>query len=339
MAHVVHTLGIDLAKRVIQIHGTDNTGQVVLRRRLSRGNAGSFFKKLKPCLIGIEACSGSNHLGRELIALGHDVRLMPASYVKPYVKTNKNDANDAEAICEAVRRPNMRFVPVKSKEQQATLVVHRTRALLMRHRVSLTNAIKAVLAEFGVVVAKHSPGTKDAFRTIEVAADGLPELARQSLQLLVQQWRTTDAHIKECRKKLQSLHKSDPVSIRLATVPGITELAATALVASIGNGHAFKSGRQLAAWLGLVPKQLSSGEQQILGRISKRGDPYLRRLFVLGAMGLMSRRRKTPHAIVHWAHRLADRKRYKLALVALANKLARIAWAVLVKGEAYRSVP
>lgn len=333
----VHTLGIDLAKRVIQMHGIDKSGRVVLKRRLSTAEATKLLGRLKPCLIGMEAGSGSNHLGRELIALGHEVRLMPASYVKPYVKTNKNDANDAEAICEAVQRQTMRFVPVKTKTQQSILMIHRTRALLTRHKVSLTNAIKALLAEFGIVVAKHSPGTKDAFRIIDDAGNGLPPLARQALHMLLEQWRATEARIKECRKQLKSILKDDPASLRLATIPGISELAATALVASVGDGHSFRSARQFAAWLGLVPQQHSSGERQLLGRISKRGDPYLRHLLVLGAMALMSTRRKSPHAMVKWAANIAQRKSYRLALVALANKLARIAWAVLVKGHAYQA--
>jgi transposase len=288
----------------------------------------------------MEATSGVNHLAQRLTAIGHTVKLMPASYIKPYVKTNKNDANDAEAICEAVRRPNMRFVPFKSPEQQAVLMLHRTRALLTRQKVSLTNALKAALTEFGIVVARRTLGTNEAIRVISDLTEArLPALARASLSLIVEHLKATEAQLLECRNLIDAICEQTQPCQRLMTVPGIGSLAATALVAVVGDGSGFRSGREMAAWLGLVPKQHSSGGRQILGGISKRGDSYLRRLLVIGAMALMRGGEKSKYRMVHWAVSLAGRKCYKVAAVALANKLARIAWAVLAKGQPFKECP
>lgn len=336
----IHTVGVDIAKATLQVHAVSESGAVVLKRRLMTKEVVCFFKELPPCLIGMESGRSTNYLAQKLTAIGHSVKVMPASYVKPYVKTNKNDSNDAEAICEAVRRPNMRFVPIKCPEQQAVLNLHRTRALLTRQKVSLTIHLKAALAEFGIVVAKNSPGTRDALRVIGNSKDkSLPRLARTSLRLLVEQLNVTEARILECQKLIEAIHKQSKSCLRLATVPGVGPLVATALVAVVGDGSAFRSGRELAAWLGLVPRQRSSGERHVLGGISKRGDLYLRRLLVIGAMSLMSKGQKSKHRMVHWALSLAARKHYKIAAVALANKLARIAWAVLAKGRPYKECP
>jgi transposase len=336
----IHTVGLDIAKAVLQVHAVSESGEVVLKRRLATKDVTCFFEELPPCLIGMEAGGGANYLAQKLAAIGHTVKVMPASYVKPYVKTNKNDSNDAEAICEAVRRPNMRFVPVKCPEQQAILNLHRTRALLSRQKVSLTTSLKAALAEFGIAVAKNSPGTRDALRFIDNSKEkSLPRLARASLKLLVAHLNVTEARIRECQKLIDAIHKKTKPCLRLATVPGIGPLAATALVAIVGDGTTFRSGREMAAWLGLVPRQHSSGGRQALGGISKRGDSYLRRLLVIGAMSLMNRGRKSKYRMVHWALSLAACKHYKIAAIALANKIARIAWAVLAKGKPFRECP
>lgn len=336
----IHTVGVDIAKRFLQVHAVSEAGEVVLKRKFTTKELTCFLEKVPPCLIGMEAGGGANHLAQELTAIGHTVKIMPASYVKPYVKTNKNDPNDAEAICEAVRRPTMRFVPVKCPEQQAILVLHRTRTLLSRQRISLINALKAALTEFGIVVAKNSPGTREAFRVIGASTEkSLPGLARASLTLFVKQLKANEAALLECRKLIDALHKRTESCVRLETVPGIGSLAATALVAIVGDGTGFRSGREMAAWLGLVPRQHSSGSRQALGGISKRGDSYLRKLLVIGAMSLMNRGSKSKYRMVHWALGIASRKHYKIGAVALANKIARIAWAVLVGGQPFRECP
>lgn len=333
----VRTIGLDISKRVFQLHAVDSKGKPVLRRKLSHSQMIEILTDLNPCLIGIEATAGANYLARELRGLGHDARLMASSFVRPYVKTNKNDANDAEAICEAVRRPNMRFVAVKTPEQQAMLTLHRTRALLARHKVATTNAIKAFLTEFGILVGSRAFGTAEAVKLVDTAPDSkLPEFARIALGELVTHFRAIEARLKACRALIDRWHKQNPACVRLATIPGLSTLASTALVATIDDGKCFRSGRQFAAWIGLVPRQWSTGGRQVLGRISKRGDAYLRKLFIMGAMSTMRAGAKSKHRIVHWALRLAERKRYFLAVVALANKLARIAWAVLVRGKEFR---
>jgi len=334
----ITTIGIDVAKSVFQVHGVDATGKVVISRQLRRGQLIEFFRKLPPCLVGIEACATAHHWARELMKLGHTVRLMPASYVKAYVKRSKNDAADAAAICEAVTRPSMRFVPVKTVEQQAALMLHRARDLLVRQRTQLINALRAHLAEIGLVAATGVDGIK---ALVAIVIDGanrqrLPEPMRQALQPLVAQLIALGEQIGGLERSIHAQHRASHESQRLESVPGIGVIGATAIAATVTDPHAFKSGRDLAAWIGLVPRQHSTGGKQRLGGISKQGDRYLRRLLIVGAMAVIRQARTHPekHA---WLTKLLAKKPAKVVAVALANKMARIAWAILVKGGTYRA--
>ena len=333
----VITIGLDLAKNVFQVHGVDEAGKVMVRRQLRRSQVIPFFKKLSPCLVGIEACATSHHWARELQALGHKVRIMPAHYVKAYVKRNKNDAADAEAICEAVTRPSMRFVAVKSPAQQSLLMLHRSRSLLVRQRTMLVNAIRAHLAEFGIVAARGRMGVEVLLAVIADCDEArLPALARRCLESLVAALMAVEQEIATGERQIHAWHRGSETSRRLAGIPGIGPIIATALIASVTNPEVFKSGRELAAWIGLVPRQNSTGGKERLGRISKQGDPYLRWLLVAGAMAVIQQGRKTDFAKTPWLADLMVRKPTKVAAVALANKTARIVWAVLNNGEAYR---
>ena len=273
----ITTIGFDLAKTVFQVHGADGEGRVVLRRKLRRGKVLAFFAGLPSCLVGMEACASAHYWARELQALGHKVRLIPPQYVRPFVKTNKNDAADAEAICEAVTRPTMRFAPAKSAEQQSVLMLHRARELLVRQRTMVINALRGHCAEFGLIVAQGALRVEELVAIIEDPGDErLPPLAREALGSLVEQLCSAQARIKQLEVTLLAWHRSNQASRRLATIPGVGVITATALVATIGDGAQFRSGRQLSAWLGLVPRQHSSGGKDRLGRISKRGDGYIR---------------------------------------------------------------
>jgi len=333
----VITIGVDLAKNVFQVHGVDGSGSTVIRRQLRRRQLLAFFKKLPPCLVGMEACATSHHWGREIEALGHRVRLMPPRYVKPYVKRNKNDAADAEAICEAVTRPNMRFVAVKSTEQQSVLMVHRMRELLVRQRTMLVNAIRAHMAEFGIVAPLGIPRVKEL---LAVIADGdddrIPPLARSCLAALARQFMSLHEEIAIAEKRIHAWHRSSEVSQRLETIPGIGPITATALAATITDPSVFRSGRELAAWIGLVPRQSSTGGKERLGRISKQGDQYLRWLLVAGAMSVIRHAKRRGTTNLPWLANLITSKPTKVAAVALANKTARIAWAVLRQGGTYQ---
>ena len=272
----VTTIGLDIAKSVFQVHGTDATGQVVIRRQLKRRFVLSFFEKLPPCLVGIEACASSHYWSRELQALGHTVRLMPPAYVKPYVKRQKNDTTDAEAICEAVTRPNMRFVPTKTIEQQSCLMLHRARHLFIRQQTAVINSIRAYLAEFGIVAPVGRRGVEQLLEVVADTADRrLPEVARMCLAALGSQLRALKAQILEFDRRILAWHRSSATSRRLDAIPGVGPALATALVASIADPKAFRSGRDFSAWVGLVPKQNSSGGKDKLGSISKQGDRYL----------------------------------------------------------------
>ncbi len=329
----VATIGLDLAKHVFQVHGVDAAGKVVLRRRLRRVQVVEFFAALPPCLVGMEACGTAHHWARVIRSLGHEVRLMPPQYVKPYVRRGKNDAADAAAICEAVTRPSMRFVPVKTEEQQAALVMHRARDLLVRQRTQLANAIRGHLAEFGIVEAQGiwKLGRLRAHLAEEEAA--VPEAAREVL-LLAGQFDEVERRISEIDARILAWHKASPMSRRLATIPGIGPLIATAIVATVPDAGAFRSGREFAAWLGLVPRQRSTGGKQRLGRISREGDRYVRRLLVVGAQSALIGSRELRAS--PWVQGLLARcARLKVA-VAVANKTARIAWAVMTKDEPYR---
>jgi len=334
---VITTIGLDIAKSVFQVHGVDADGQVVIRRQLKRRYVLAFFQKLRPCLVGIEACASSHHWSRELQALGHTVRLMPPAYVKPYVKRQKNDATDAEAICEAVTRANMRFVVTKTPEQQSCLVLHRTRHLFIRQQTSVINAIRAHLAEFGIVAPVGRNGVDALLAVVADLTDKrLPETARACLAALGVQLRVLKVQILKFDRQIMAWHRSNETSKRLDAIPGVGPALATALVASIGDPKAFRSGRDFSAWIGLVPKQHSSGGKDRLGSISKQGDRYLRSLFTIGALAVI--RYAKIHGTKHrpWLTALLARRPTKVAAIALANKIARMAWAMMAKGERYK---
>jgi transposase len=333
-------IGLDIAKSVFQVHRTDRSCTVVESRKLRRGVLLAYFAELPPSLVGLEACASAHHWARSIAALGHEVRLIAPSYVKPYVQRQKNDAADAAAIAEAVTRPHMRFVPVKSTARQGALMLHRARDLLVRQRTMTINALRAHLAELGLVSPRGRDGVS-ALITLVETDDGtgmLDDRSRPALMALVNQLRGLQAEIGKLDLQIANWHRNDAVSQRLATIPGIGVMTATALSATLGDGSAFHSARQLAAWLGLVPRQTSSGGKDRLGRITKQGDPYLRRLLVIGATSTLKGTRRNGRAAgpYPWACALLGRKPYRLVTVALANKMARIVWAVLTRGQDYR---
>jgi transposase len=332
----VSTIGIDLAKNVFQVHGVDAIGKVTITKKLRRSQVLALFERFPRCLIGMEACATSHHWARELRALGHDVRLMPASYVKAYVKRNKNDAADAAAICEAVTRPSMRFVPVKTAEQQSALMLHRTRDLLVRQRTQLINAMRAHLAELGLVAARGREGVQSLIALVRDNVSQLPDLARSALQAILSQLDALGQQIANIERHLHAQHRVNEVSQRLETIPGIGAIGATAIAATVTDPKVFKSGREFAAWIGLVPRQNSSGGKERLGSISKQGDRYLRRLLIVGALAVIRSARARPDKYP-WVMKLLGRRPAKVVAVALANKMARMAWAILAKGEAYRA--
>jgi transposase len=327
----ITTIGLDLAKHVFQVHGIDASGNVVLRRRLRRGQVHAFFAQLKPCLIGMEACATSHYWARQLGELGHQVRLMPAQYVKAYLRRGKNDAADAAAICEAVTRPSMRFVPVKGEMQQAALMLHRVRDLLVRQRTQLINAIRGHLAEFGIIEAQGPWNVPRLLAGLEEAS--LPALVRSLVQLLALGLEEVEKRIEDVDARILTEHKADEVSRRLATIPGIGPLAATAIAATVPDPSVFRSGREFAAWLGLVPRQNSTGGKTRLGRTSRRGDVYIRRLLVIGAQSALwcsKVVRANP-----WVRGLLAKRPRLVVAVALANKMARTAWAIMARQTTY----
>lgn len=330
------TVGLDIAKNIFHAYGVDTNGQKVVSRKLRRAQVEAFFAKLDPCLVGIEACATAHHWARTIGSLGHRVRLMPPAYVKPYVKTQKNDEADAEAICEAVARPNMRFAETKTTEQQSVLVLHRTRATLITHRTRMGNTIRAHLAEFGIT---ESIGRIGLSRLIDMIVSGgddrITDVTRRALMCLVDQYSLLQEQILDLDRQVMAWHKSNEASKRLATIPGIGPLAASALVASVGDASNFKNGRSFAAFIGLVPRQTSSGGKERLGKISKRGDHYLRWLLVVGGLAVIryAQRHGTRRP---WLLKLLQRRTPKIAAVAMANKMARIAWVLMARGGAYR---
>jgi transposase len=316
------TIGLDLAKSVFQLHAIDEEGAVVMRKRLPRSQVLPTLEKIPPCLVGMEACGSAHHWAREIQALGHDVRLMPAQYVKPYVKRNKTDAADAEAICEAVRRPTMRFVAIKTIEQQAVMLNHRGRELLVKQRTMLANAIRSHFAEFGIVTAQ---GTQNLCKLKQAAQQGsLTQTAMDVLELLFDQLDALNKSIKALELRIHAWHKSNEVSQRLTSIPGVGPLTASAIVASVGQATCFGSARSFAAWLGLTPREHSSGGKVMLGGISKRGDGYIRKLLVHGARAVVRMRSRKDAAPMPWLDGLLERKHRNSATVALAHKNARI---------------
>jgi len=330
-------VGLDIAKQVFQVHGVDERGRVGLRKQLARAKVLQFFAQLPPCLVGIEACGSSHYWGRELTKLGHRVKLMGAQFVLPYRKRSKNDANDAEAICEAVGRPNMRFVAVKSEEQQAVLMVHRARTLVVANRTAQVNQIRGLLAEFGLVVPKGVARLRRELPGIlEDAENGLPALAREVLAGLLEQFSHFDTRVRVYDGQIRALAAASEPARRLMQIEAIGPQTATALVASMGDPHVYSNARCYAASIGITPRQHSSGGKERLGRITRQGDGYLRTLLVHGARAALRVIDTKTDAKSAWARRLRDRRHVNVAAVALAAKHARIAWAILAHGTDYR---
>jgi transposase len=326
---------LDIAKSVFQLHGVDDTGTTVLQKRLTRARLLPFFEQLPPCLVGIEACATSHFWARELTRLGHEVKLMPAHYVKPYVKRQKNDMADAEAIAEAVTRPNMRFVGSKSPDEQSAMMLHKVRLMLTRQLIMITNATRAHMAEFGIVAPVGRGGVDRLLAIIDDETDDrIPVQARSCLQMLVAQLRLVKLQILDNDRQVLALARSTELGRRLMEVPGIGPLVASALVACVPDPSMFRCGRNMAAWLGLVPKQNSSGGKERLGSITKAGNRYLRQMLFAGAMAVIRRAMQGTRRT--WLIRLLERRKPKVAAMALANKNARIAWAMMTNGEHYR---
>jgi len=329
----VTTVGIDLAKNTFSLHGVDASGQVVLRKTVSRARLMGVVTQLAPCTVGMEACSGAHEWARRFQAAGHTVKIMAPKFVVPYRRSGKNDGNDAEAICEAVQRPSMRFVPIKSVEQQAILAMHRVRQGFIEERTATINRVRGLLAEFGTVLPQRAAEVR---RGAAAAAEALPPLARHAVEDLISHLAGLDERIKSYDRELESLARSSETVQRLMTVPGVGPLGALATVATVGHAHEFRDGRQFAAWLGLVPRQWSTGGKPRLGRITKHGDAYLRTLLIMGARAALQMAAGRGDRLSRWAIALKERRGYHRAVVALAAKNARILWAMLAHGAEYR---
>ncbi len=340
----VTTIGIDLAKRIFHVHGVDKNGKTVLKKKLMRDSVLNFMANLPKCLVGMEACGGANYWAREIGKLGHEVRLMAPQFVKPYIKTNKNDEKDAEGICEAVSRPSMRFVPVKTIEQQDVLSIHRVRERWVKNRTALANEIRGLLHEFGLIIPQ---GIHKVMSHLNEALEGnrLSEMSKQTFRSLKDEFLENDKRIIELEKRLKIIVQNNETHTQLMEIPGIGLMTATALIASIGNAATFENGRQLSAWLGLVPRQHSTGGKQKLLGISKRGDVYLRNLLIQGARAVFTQRvaipkkketlKKNNNVFSDWMINLSSRRGFNTSVVAVANKLARVVYAVLSKGQNY----
>ena len=333
----VTTIGIDLAKNVFQVHGVDERGKPVLRKQLKRKDVVAYFANLERCLIGMEACGSAHYWARKLSGLGHTARLMAPQFVKPYVKTNKSDRNDAEAICEAVGRPNMRFVPVKTAEQQAVLALHRARQGFVKARTAQANQIRGLLAEFGIVIpqgighiAKRLP------QILEDGENDLPGMLRQLLERLRENLTDMDRQVGEMEQQIKLWHRDNEQSRDLEAIPGIGPITASAFVATVGDAKSFKNARQVPAWLGMVPRQDGTGGKVTLGKISKRGDVYLRTMLIHGARSVIAQIERKPDQADAWLKKLLARRNKNIAAVALAAKNARVAWALLANGRNYQ---
>jgi transposase len=333
----ISTIGLDLAKHVFQVHGVDQQGAVAVRKQLRRGAVMEFFAKLAPCIVGIEACGSAHYWAREIVALGHDVKLMPPAYVKPYVKRGKNDAADAEAICEAVMRPTMRFVPVKSAQQQASSMVYKVRELLVRQRTQSVNALRSHLAELGIIAAQGTGKLTELIAVVREPGDGrLPEAARLALEDLAGQIEALDARLSRLDNEIVAQVRASEAGRRLTSIPGVGPITAGALLAMVPDPAGFRSARHFATWLGLGPRHDSTGGKQRFGRISKKGNRYLRTLLILGAANVLRFMRKNS-AVSAWLAALRQRRPFKVVAVALAHKMARIVWALMTKGGTYRA--
>lgn len=332
---MIATIGLDIAKNVFQLHGVNAKGHVVLKKTLRRAQVAHFFSTAAPCLVGMEACGGAHYWARKLESLGHTVRLMAPQFVRPYVKSQKNDAADAEAICEAVTRPSMRFVPIKSVDQQAILAVHRVRQGLVKLRTAQTNQMRSLLAEYGLVMPQGIQNIRRVPALLDQAVE-LPSTFRTLMLDQLEGIRALDRRVAELERDIKIWHRDNAASRRLAEIPGVGPLTASALVASVGNAASFKNGRQLAAWIGLVPRQHSSGGKIRLLGVGQRGDGYLRSLLVHGARAVVSSPQRKAAASSRWLDRLLLRRHTNVAVVAQANKTARIAWALLRRGERFR---
>jgi len=334
----IKTIGIDLAKSVFHLHGVDDQGRVVIRKRLSRSKLAEFMAQLTPCLVAMEACGGSHYWARKFQAMGHDVRLISPQFVKPYVKSNKNDMADAEAICEAVQRPNMRFVPLKSVEQQDILSIHRAREQVIRRRTAQGNQIRGLLMEYGIVMPQGMRALHAQLPDILADADNeLTLMFRELLQGLWEELINLDKHVAVYDQQINALSEQSAVCRRLMTIPGVGPMVATALVASVSDGKAFKNGREMAAWLGLVARQHSTGGKPRLLGISKRGDVYLRKLLIHGARAALRWADKKHDKRSMWVTGLKQRRGQNIAAVALANKTVRTAWVLITRDEEYRT--
>jgi transposase len=327
---------IDLGKSYFQVHGLESEGGRSESRKVRRSKLLEFYSQIEPCRIGMEACGSAHYWARELIAMGHEVVLIPPAYIKPYVKRGKNDAVDAAAICEAMSRPGMRWVPVKSADQQAVLMLHKTRELLVKQRTMSVNALRGHLAEFGLVVAKGI-GRVDELIALARADTTLPQAAKSAVECLAQHLEGLDQSIEAVENDITKAHRQSPTSRQLDEIPGVGTLIASVISASVPDPSVFKSGRDFAAWLGLTPRQNSSGGKDKLGAITKQGNRYIRKMLVVGATSVLRVARRRKGALADWINALRVRKPERLVAVALANKLARICWALMTTGESFRA--
>jgi transposase len=333
----VVTIGLDLAKTVFQVHGVDEAGVTVLRRKLARAEMMSFFTKQPPCIVGMEACSSAHHWARMLVEIGHTVRLIPPQYVKPYVKRNKTDAADAEAICEATTKPNMRFVPIKTKQQQSILALHRVRSMLVRQRTATINALRGLLGEYGLIAGKGVRQLATLSQRLSTADEStVPVEAREALRCLFRHIDALTEKLGEMEARIVAWHKSSPESQRLASAPGVGPITATAIVAAVGDGTQFRSSRHFAAWLGLTPRIKASGGKERIGRITQGGDRYLRTLLIHGARAVVGTTFRKDVAPRPWLKDLLARRPTNVAATAVAHKTARSLWAMMTRKEVYR---